>query len=190
MEIINTARVECPFAELPGDTLPLPTQAIFPGFLQSAYRRELQNLSAHNALARLLAQDASLWPAEQFQTESLKSNLRWLDLPGQLGPLLARVAARALKIEPAGFEDVVFVTMGDSNLAAESILRLPAAKRATRTFLLQTPQQKPPCSTTSIPIPSAPSMKCCTSTGPSLSLPTNQANTSRHTPCSCIFSKD
>jgi transaldolase/glucose-6-phosphate isomerase len=116
--------------------LPLPTQAIFPGFLQSAYRRELQNLSANNALARLWAKDASLWPAEPYQTESLKSNLRWLDLPGQLGPLLARVAARAAKVEPAGFEDVVFVTMGDSNLAAESILRLPAAKRGTRTFLL------------------------------------------------------
>src|SRR6267378_2502478 len=136
MEIVNTARVGCCFAELPGDTLLLPTQAIFPGFLQSAYRRELQNLSANNALARLWAKDASLWPVEQYQTESLKNNLRWLDLPGQLGPLLARVAARAAKVEPAGFEDVVFVTMGDSNLAAESILRLPAAKRGTRTFLL------------------------------------------------------
>ncbi len=116
--------------------MPLPTQAIFPGFLQSAHRREFQNLSANNALARLWAKDASLWPAEQYQTESLKSNLRWLDLSEQLGPLLARVAARALKIEPAGFEDVVFVTMGDSNLAAESILRLPAAKLGTRIFLL------------------------------------------------------
>src|SRR6202165_5758638 len=136
IEIVNTARLECRFAELPGDTLPLPTQAIFPGFLQSAHRRELQNLSANNALARLWGKDTFLWAAELDQTEFLKSNLRWLDLPGQLGPLLARVAARALKIDPAGFEDVVFVTMGDSNLAAESILRLPAAKRATRTFLL------------------------------------------------------
>ncbi len=116
----------------------LPTQAIFPGLLESAYRRELQNLSDNNALARLWAKDTSLWPAEEFQAESLKSNLRWLDLPGQLGPLLARVAARAAMIEPAGFEDVVFVTMGDSSPAVESILRLPAAKLGKRSFLLDT----------------------------------------------------
>src|SRR5216684_5423205 len=134
--MVNTGRVECSFAEFPGDTLPLPTQAIFPGFLQSAHRRELQNLSANNALARLWAKDASLWPAEQYQTESLKSNLRWLDLPAQLPPLHARVAARAALIEPAGFEDVVLVAMGESNLAAKSILRLPAAKLSKRTFLL------------------------------------------------------
>jgi len=118
--------------------LSLQKQAIFPGLLESAYRRELQNLSATNALARLWAKDASLWPAEQFQAESLKSNLRWLDLPAQLPPLLARVAARAAMIEPAGFEDVVLVAMGESNLAAKSILRLPAAKLSKRTFLLDT----------------------------------------------------
>jgi transaldolase/glucose-6-phosphate isomerase len=118
--------------------LSLPKQAIFPGLLESAYRRELQNLSATNALARLWAKDASLWPAEQFQAESLKSNLRWLDLPAQLPPLLARVAARAAMIEPAGFEDVVLVAMGESNQAAKSILRLPAAKLSKRTFLLDT----------------------------------------------------
>jgi len=119
-----------------GDALPLPTQAIFPGLLESAYRRELQIFFDNNALARLWAKDTSLWPAEPYQTESVKRNLRWLDLPGQLEPLLARVVARAVKIEPSGLEDVVFVTMGDSNLAAKSILRLPAAKLGKRTFLL------------------------------------------------------
>src|SRR6266852_43634 len=136
METVNTARVESRLAEFSGDNLPLPAQAIFPSLLESAYRRELQNLSANSALARLWAKDTSLWPAEKYQTESVKSNLGWLDLPGQLEPLLARVVARAAKIEPAGFEDVVFVTMGDSSLAAESILRLPAAKLGKRTFLL------------------------------------------------------
>ena len=111
---------------------------VFPGRLESAYRRELQNLLASNALVRLWAKDPSLWPVEKFRAESLNSNLRWLDLPDKLGPLMARVATRAAMIEPAGFEDVVFVTMGDSNLAAESILRLPAAKLGKRTFLLDT----------------------------------------------------
>src|SRR5882762_7200066 len=136
MDAANTTRVESWRTEFPGDNLSLPKQAIFPGLLETAYRRELQNLSASNALARLWAKDASLWPAEQFQVESLKSSLRWLDLPGQLPPLLARVAARAAMIEPAGFEDVVLVAMGESNQAAKSILRLPAVKLAKRTFLL------------------------------------------------------
>jgi transaldolase / glucose-6-phosphate isomerase len=114
----------------------LATQAIFPGLLESAFQRELQTLFDNNALPRLWAKDTSLWPVEEFQAQSLKNNLSWLDLPQQLGPLLARVVTRAAMIEPAGFEDVVFVTMGDSNLAAKSILRLPGARLGKRTFLL------------------------------------------------------
>jgi hypothetical protein len=116
----------------------LPTQAIFPGHLESAFRRELQNLFDSHALPRLWAKDHTLWPAEEFQVESLKSNLRWLDLPAHLGPLLNRVVARAAQIEPAGFEDVVFVTMGNSGLAARAVLRLPDARLAKRTLLLDT----------------------------------------------------
>jgi transaldolase/glucose-6-phosphate isomerase len=138
METVNTARVESRLAGFSGDNLPLPTQAIFPGLLESAFRRELQNLSANNALARLWSKDTSLWPVEEFQTESLKRNLAWLDLPEKLEPLLARVVARAAKIEPAGFEDVVFVNMGGSNPAAEAILRLPNARLGKRSFLLDT----------------------------------------------------
>jgi transaldolase/glucose-6-phosphate isomerase len=116
----------------------LPTQAIFPGLLENGFRRELQNLSDNNTISRLWARDHSLWPVEPFLVESLKSNLRWLDLPDQLGPLLERVVARAAMIEPAGFEDVVFVTMGNSGLAARSVLRLPDARLGKRTFLLDT----------------------------------------------------
>jgi glucose-6-phosphate isomerase len=118
--------------------LALPTQVIFPGFLESAYRQELQNLLTRDALARFWAKDSSLWPAEGYQAESVKSNLGWLDLPEQLGPLLSRLAARAAMIEPAGFEDVIFVALGDSSLAAETVLRLPAAKLGKRSFLLDT----------------------------------------------------
>jgi transaldolase/glucose-6-phosphate isomerase len=57
-------------------------------------------------------------------------------LPDQLSPLLTRIVARAAKIEPAGFDDVVFVTMGASNLAAQAILRLPNARLGKRTLLL------------------------------------------------------
>ena len=114
----------------------LPVQTISPGILESAYRREFQNLAAGNVVSRLWAKDASLWPAEEYQTEAVKNNLAWLDLPARLGPLMVRVAARAREVEAAGFEDVVFVSMGGSNLAAETILRLPSAKIGKRFFLL------------------------------------------------------
>lgn len=114
----------------------LPAQAILPGLLEGDFRRELQKLFDGRALPRLWAKDHSLWPVEHFNVESVKGNLRWLDLPQQLGPLLARVVARAAMIESAGFEDVVFIMMGDSNLAAKSILRLPGARLGKRTLLL------------------------------------------------------
>jgi hypothetical protein len=60
IEIVNTPIVGSRFKEFPGDTLPLPTRAIFPGLLETAYRRELPNLFSKNVLARLLAKDASL----------------------------------------------------------------------------------------------------------------------------------
>jgi hypothetical protein len=136
MESGSKRRVEF-VAPLPiGGLLPRPTQAVHPGALNTAYRRELQSLIASNALVRLWAKDASLWPAEHHEAESLKSNLTWLDLPEHLGALVNRVVARAAEIEPAGFEDVVFVSLGGSSLAAEAALRLPSARLGKRTFLL------------------------------------------------------
>jgi hypothetical protein len=110
----------------------------------------------------------------------MESNLGWLDLPGQLGPLLARVVTRAAKIAPAGFERVVFVTMGVSRLCDESILRLPAASLGKRPFLLDT-----------IDPDSLRAFDELLDFDTTLFvLPTSPANSSRHTPCSCIFLKD
>jgi transaldolase / glucose-6-phosphate isomerase len=114
----------------------LPKQEIFPGSLESACARELQNLINNKSLTRLWAKDTSLWPSQRNQSESLKANLRWLDLHERLAPLMARMTMRAAMIEPAGFENVVFITLGDSNLAARSVLRLPGARLGKNTFLL------------------------------------------------------
>jgi len=89
-------------------------------------------------VSRLWAKDHTLWPVEPFLIEPVKSNLHWLDLPDDLEPLLNRVVTRAAQIEPAGFEDVVFITMGYSDLAARSVLRLPGARLGKRTLLLDT----------------------------------------------------
>jgi len=115
----------------------LPTQAVFPGRLEGAHQRELQCLLARNAVARLWAQDASLWPAQTHEIESVRNNLRWLELLRQLGPLLDRVVSRASQIESAGFEDVLLVNLGVASFAAEAVLRLPSARLGKRTFLLR-----------------------------------------------------
>ena len=116
----------------------LPLQTIFPGILEQASRRELQNLISKKAVSRLWSKDTSLWPLEPHETASVAANLIWLDLPEQLGPLMARIVTRSAQIEPAGFEDVVFVAIGESSLAAEATLRLPQARLGKRTFLLDT----------------------------------------------------
>ena len=116
----------------------MPTQEIFPGRLETAYRRELQHLLARNAVARLWAQDVSLWPVQGHEIELVRSNLRWLELLPQLGPLLDRVVSRASQIEPAGFEDVLLVSLGTASFAAEAVLKLPSARLGKRTFLLHT----------------------------------------------------
>jgi len=118
--------------------LQLPIQTLFPGGLEKALQRELQNLITKKAVSRLWSKDTSLWPLERPEVESASRNLTWLDLPEQLGPLMDHVVTRAAQIEPAGFEDVVFVAIGDSSLAAETTLRLPQARLGKRTFLLDT----------------------------------------------------
>jgi hypothetical protein len=84
--------------------------------LEQAYRRELDNMVGGEAIRRLWAKDLSLWPAKEQKTTSLNSNLTWLDLPEKMGPYMSRVAEFADAVEADGFEDAVFVGLGDSNL--------------------------------------------------------------------------
>jgi glucose-6-phosphate isomerase len=51
---------------------------------------------------------------------------------------MSRVLARAADIEPAGFEDVVFIAVAEANMAVDAILRLPGPKLGKRTLLLDT----------------------------------------------------
>ena len=116
--------------------MPLSSQVLFPGPLQDLIRHQLQKLTEAKSIARLWAKDSRLWPAPPHQMDVAKNNLRWLDLPDQLPPLIRRVVARAGQIEPVGLEDVVFITFGEANLAARSALRFPGAGLGKRTFLL------------------------------------------------------
>jgi glucose-6-phosphate isomerase len=62
-------------------------------------------------------------------------NLAWLDLPDHIGAYMERVAQLAAAKEHEGFRDVVLIAMGDSNLAAETLLNTQAEKRYGRASL-------------------------------------------------------
>ncbi len=114
----------------------LPVQTLSPGSLQTAYRREFQNLVAAEAIRRLWAKDPSLWPADESKNKNVNENLGWLDLPDRIGAQIAHVVEFTAAAEAEGFDDVVFVAMGDSNLAAETVLNTPVEKRWKRIFVL------------------------------------------------------
>lgn len=109
---------------------------IYPGKLAQAWRRELDNLVAGDTLKRLWAKDATLWRAADGRKPSVGANLAWLDLPEQVGAYMARAREFAEATKHNGFQDVVFIAMGDSNLAAETLLHTSAEKRFRRLFLL------------------------------------------------------
>jgi transaldolase / glucose-6-phosphate isomerase len=116
--------------------LELPTHTISAGALEEEWRRELRQLASAGTVKRLWAKDVSLWPHTTGQKRLITNNLNWLDLPDQIGPYMMRAAALAATAEREGFRDLVFIAMGDSNLAAETVAQSSAPQRPQRFFLL------------------------------------------------------
>ena len=114
----------------------LPAQTIATEKLEESWRREMQRLTSAGTVRRLWAKDESLWPYVKGQKQLITNNLNWLDLPDQIGPYMMRAAALAATAEREGFRDLVFVAMGDSNLAAETVAQAGSAQRPQRFFLL------------------------------------------------------
>jgi glucose-6-phosphate isomerase len=114
----------------------LPSQTISAEKLEEAWRREMQRLASAGMVRHLWAKDVTLWPHVKGQKTLVTDNLNWLDLPDQIGPYLMRAAALAATAEREGFRDLVFVAMGDSNLAAETVAQTGSAQRPQRFFLL------------------------------------------------------
>jgi transaldolase/glucose-6-phosphate isomerase len=116
--------------------LDLPSQKISAEILEKEWRREMQRLASAGTVKRLWAKDESLWPYAKGQKRLITNNLNWLDLPDQIGPYMMRAVALAAATEREGFRDVVFVAMGDSNLAAETVAHAGPPQRPQRFFLL------------------------------------------------------
>jgi transaldolase / glucose-6-phosphate isomerase len=66
----------------------------------------------------------------------LTANLAWLDLPQHMGRYMAHVGDLVAETQRAGFQDVVFVAIGDSNLAMKAVSRASDQIRWRRVFLL------------------------------------------------------
>ena len=90
-------------------------------------------------MKRLWAKDESLWPYAKGQKRLITNNLNWLDLPDQIGPYMIRAAALAATAEREGFRDLVFVAMGDSNLAAETVAQAGSPQMPERFFCWTAP---------------------------------------------------
>jgi transaldolase / glucose-6-phosphate isomerase len=116
--------------------LDLPSQKISAETLEAEWRREMQRLANARMVKRLWGKDESLWPHANGQKRLVTNNLNWLDLPDQIGPYMMRAAALAATAEREGFRDLVFVAMGDSNLAAETVAHAVSPQRPQRFFLL------------------------------------------------------
>ena len=115
--------------------MPLSIQEIHPRSLESSYRRELSEFVNEKAVERLWSKDMTLWlPAEAAGRYS--ANLNWLDLPQRMAEYMPQVVAHAQQLETLGFETVVLVGMGGSNLAADTISRMSAATRPRRFIVL------------------------------------------------------
>jgi glucose-6-phosphate isomerase len=116
--------------------LELPSHTISAEKLEEAWRREMKQLASAETVKRLWAKDETLWPHAKAQKRLITDNLSFLGLPDQIGPYMMRAAALASTAEREGFRDLVFIAMGDSNLAAESVAHIGSAQRPQKFFLL------------------------------------------------------
>jgi transaldolase / glucose-6-phosphate isomerase len=116
--------------------LELPSHTISTEKLEEAWRREMKQLASAGTVKRLWAKDETLWPHAKGQKRLITSNLSFLDLPDRIGPYMMRAAALAATAEREGFRDLVFIAMGDSNLAAETLAHTGSPQRPQRFFLL------------------------------------------------------
>jgi hypothetical protein len=95
---------------------------VYPGKLAGAWRRELDELVASDAVNRLWAKDETLWQSVGGKRRLVGKNLAWLDLPERVSTYMARAGELAGVAQAEGLQDVVVIGMGGPNLAAETLL--------------------------------------------------------------------
>jgi hypothetical protein len=102
------------------------------GAVAEAYKRNLSALAESRAVSRLWQKDLSLWPANGSRKHSGSETLNWLDLSGHLEPAVTRIVELASKLSNRGIQDVVFLALSSSSLAADLIPALGLSTRGVR----------------------------------------------------------
>jgi transaldolase/glucose-6-phosphate isomerase len=93
---------------------------------QDAYWAALARLQELNAIARLWARDATLWPNTPGTRALVDSGLGWLDAPTEALLHSDAIAQARAAVIADGITHVVLVGMGGSSLAPEVIARVLA----------------------------------------------------------------
>ena len=98
----------------------LPKLVVSPGVVKLAYEYELERFRDTDTLKRFWSKDTSLWQGGGPRSSVSARKLDWLDPPEGLEGY-ARRAARAADGVGDEFDDVVFIALESSNLAAEIV---------------------------------------------------------------------
>jgi hypothetical protein len=80
------------------------SQNLYPGKLAGAWRRELDELVASDAVNRLWAKDETLWQGTGGQRRLVGENLAWLDLPERVGTYMAKAGELAAVAQSQGLK--------------------------------------------------------------------------------------
>jgi transaldolase/glucose-6-phosphate isomerase len=102
-------------------------QAELLGSLEAPYRETVAGLVASNAVARIVARDATLWKSDPDHARVIGNRLGWLDLPEWLGARVDELTAFSAEARADGFTRVLLLGMGGSSLAPEVLKRCMTA---------------------------------------------------------------
>ena len=92
--------------------------------MDARYRDALERLRDLDAVGRLWAHDASLWPDTPGARDLIATRLDWLEAPTAMAGQLAAIAEAHRKAVEEGVSHVVLLGMGGSSLAPDVIVRV------------------------------------------------------------------
>lgn len=101
----------------------IPSQQIFPGRLEAAYRATLHRLAAESVLARIWEGKAEVWKEAPEHVRVIRNRLGWLTAPVRMQAEAASLERFATSVWESGARQFVLLGMGGSSLAAEVFAR-------------------------------------------------------------------
>ncbi|MCL6480971.1 MAG: glucose-6-phosphate isomerase [Firmicutes bacterium] len=97
----------------------IPSQQIFPGRFEAAYRAVLRRLDAESVLARIWEGKPEVWKAAPEHAQVIRNRLGWLAAPVAMQAEVVSLEQFAAAVWESGVRQYVLLGMGGSSLAAE-----------------------------------------------------------------------